>query len=88
MPEERGLYPKMRVGEQLAYLGRLHGQSRQDAWRATDTWLRRLDLAGRRALGLSAVVLVALAAVAGSYGNSVLRTGSRVRLREALPRLG
>ncbi|HEU0057176.1 MAG TPA: ATP-binding cassette domain-containing protein, partial [Gaiella sp.] len=25
MPEERGLYPRMRVGEQLAYLGRLHG---------------------------------------------------------------
>ena len=27
MPEERGLYPKMAVGEQLTYLGRLHGLS-------------------------------------------------------------
>src|SRR3954453_2296233 len=25
MPEERGLYPKMEIGEQLAYLARLHG---------------------------------------------------------------
>ena len=25
MPEERGLYPRMPVGEQLAYFGRLHG---------------------------------------------------------------
>ena len=25
MPEERGLYPKMRVAEQLAYLGEIHG---------------------------------------------------------------
>jgi ABC-2 type transport system ATP-binding protein len=48
MPEERGLYPKMRVGEQLAYLGRLHGQSCQDAWRSADAWLRRLDVASRR----------------------------------------
>src|SRR5450759_4609995 len=27
MPEERGLYPKMRLAEQLAYLGELHGMS-------------------------------------------------------------
>ena len=39
------------------------------------------------ALGLSAVLLVVLAWLAGAvYSNSVLRTGSRVRLREALPR--
>ena len=31
MPEERGLYPKMRVLEQLAYLARLHGLTRADA---------------------------------------------------------
>ncbi len=27
MPEERGLYPKMRLAEQLAYLGKLHGMA-------------------------------------------------------------
>src|SRR5690606_34124829 len=31
MPEERGLYPKQPVLDQLAYLGRLHGMSQQDA---------------------------------------------------------
>jgi ABC-2 type transport system ATP-binding protein len=36
MPEERGLYPRMGVGEQLAYFGRLHGLSAnaaRAAWR-------------------------------------------------------
>jgi ABC-2 type transport system ATP-binding protein len=33
MPEERGLYPKMRVADQLEYLTRLHGLSRADATR-------------------------------------------------------
>ena len=37
MPEERGLYPRMRVHEQLVYFARLHGLSRKDAAdRATD----------------------------------------------------
>ena len=31
MPEERGLYPGMLVGEEIEYLGRLHGLSRSDA---------------------------------------------------------
>ena len=48
MPEERGLYPAMLVGEQLEYLGRLHGLSAADAKAATDTWLERLDVADRR----------------------------------------
>ena len=48
MPEERGLYPGMLVGEQLEYLGRLHGLSAADAAAATDTWLERLDVADRR----------------------------------------
>ncbi|HVT42243.1 MAG TPA: ATP-binding cassette domain-containing protein [Acidimicrobiales bacterium] len=47
MPEERGLYPGMLVGEQLEYLGRLHGLSASDAATATRTWLERLDLADR-----------------------------------------
>jgi ABC-2 type transport system ATP-binding protein len=48
MPEERGLYPRMRVGEQLVYLARLHGMSRSAARAATDYWTERLGLAGRR----------------------------------------
>jgi len=45
MPEERGLYPGMIVGEQLEYLGRLHGMSAMDAQAATQLWLERLGVA-------------------------------------------
>jgi ABC-2 type transport system ATP-binding protein len=47
MPEERGLYPGMLVGEQVEYLGRLHGLSAADAAAATGSWLERLDVADR-----------------------------------------
>jgi ABC-2 type transport system ATP-binding protein len=47
MPEERGLYPGMRVGEQLEYLGRLHGLSTADASKSTKVWLDRLEIADR-----------------------------------------
>ncbi|NYH79177.1 ABC-2 type transport system ATP-binding protein [Actinopolyspora biskrensis] len=48
MPEERGLYPKMRVLDQLQYLGELHGLSRAEAGRTAESWLERLGLAERR----------------------------------------
>ncbi len=48
MPEERGLYPKMRLLEQLAYLGELHGMADADAQRAALDWLERFELADRR----------------------------------------
>jgi ABC-2 type transport system ATP-binding protein len=48
MPEERGLYPGMLVGEQVEYLGRLHGLGAAEAVAATRTWLERLDIADRR----------------------------------------
>ena len=48
MPEERGLYPKMKVREQLVYLAQLHGMSTGDARRATDAWVERLGLTARR----------------------------------------
>ena len=48
MPEERGLYPGMLVGQQLEYLGRLHGLSPRGAAAATATWLERLDVATHR----------------------------------------
>jgi ABC-2 type transport system ATP-binding protein len=47
MPEERGLYPKMRVREQLEYFARLHGVGGPEATRATSTWLERLGIADR-----------------------------------------
>ena len=47
MPEERGLYPKMKVAEQLVYLGRLHGLSASDAKAEADTLLERLGLGER-----------------------------------------
>jgi ABC-2 type transport system ATP-binding protein len=47
LPEERGLYPGMLAGEQLAYLARLHGLSAAAASAAATGWLERLGLAGR-----------------------------------------
>jgi ABC-2 type transport system ATP-binding protein len=47
MPEERGLYPRMKVGAQLAYLARLHGMSVGDAAAAVERWTTRLGVAGR-----------------------------------------
>lgn len=47
MPEERGLYPKMPVLEQVAYLARLHGFSRTEALDSARALLDRLDLGSR-----------------------------------------
>jgi ABC-2 type transport system ATP-binding protein len=47
MPEERGLYRAMLVGEQLEYLGRLHGMSATQARAAATTWMERLGVAER-----------------------------------------
>jgi ABC-2 type transport system ATP-binding protein len=47
MPEERGLYPRMRVGEQIEYIGRLLGLSASAARAAAARWLERLGLGGR-----------------------------------------
>ncbi|MBY0427421.1 MAG: ATP-binding cassette domain-containing protein [Cytophagales bacterium] len=44
MPEERGLYKKMEVTEQLVYLGRLKGLSRTDAKLKTAEWIQRMGL--------------------------------------------
>jgi ABC-2 type transport system ATP-binding protein len=48
MPEERGLYPKMKVAEQLVHLARLRGLAPARATRSVDTWLERLGVAERR----------------------------------------
>jgi ABC-2 type transport system ATP-binding protein len=49
MPEERGLYPRMGLLEQLTYLGELHGMAGAGARQAASVWLERFDLADRRA---------------------------------------
>ncbi|MEL6705385.1 MAG: ATP-binding cassette domain-containing protein [Bacteroidota bacterium] len=44
LPEERGLYKKMKVGEQLVYLAQLKGMRRSDAERTCRDWMGRLEL--------------------------------------------
>ncbi|MEQ9405424.1 MAG: ATP-binding cassette domain-containing protein [Cyclobacteriaceae bacterium] len=44
LPEERGLYKKMKVGEQLKYLAQLKGLSRQEATKRIKNWLEKLEL--------------------------------------------
>jgi ABC-2 type transport system ATP-binding protein len=48
MPEQRGLYPKMRCRDQLAYFGRLHGMSKTDADASAVSWLERFNLGERQ----------------------------------------
>jgi ABC-2 type transport system ATP-binding protein len=47
MAQERGLYPKMRVRDQLEYFARLHGLSAGDAANAAGYWIERLGVAER-----------------------------------------
>jgi ABC-2 type transport system ATP-binding protein len=47
LPEERGLYPKMRVRDQLEYFARLHGLSRAEAHDSAAYWIERLGVAER-----------------------------------------
>ena len=44
LPEERGLYKKMKVGEQLLYLARLKGLERKTAKKKLDAWLQKWDI--------------------------------------------
>jgi ABC-2 type transport system ATP-binding protein len=69
MPEERGLYPQMRLLEQVAYFARLHGFDAAAADGAARTWLERLGLGERMSDKL----------VALSHGNQ-----QRVQLAVAL----
>ena len=44
LPEERGLYRKMKVGEQVLYLARLKGMSRRDAIAKLKTWFEKFEM--------------------------------------------
>jgi len=46
LPEERGLYGKMKVREQIVYFGRLHGLHDPEIGERADTWIRQLGLGG------------------------------------------
>ena len=70
MPEERGLYPKMAIADQLVYLGRVHGLGRADARARTAALLDQLGLAnlelgsmgGMQMFWIAAGALIAVAA--------------------------
>ena len=44
LPEERGLYPKLKVSEQLLYFARLRGMSKNEAYKEMDVWLERFKV--------------------------------------------
>ena len=69
MPEERGLYPTMKVADQLKYFARLSGLGSTAADRAARSWLDRLGLSDRQGARLEAL----------SHGNQ-----QRVQLAAAL----
>jgi ABC-2 type transport system ATP-binding protein len=69
MPEQRGLYPRMRVAEQMSYFAQHHGMSGKDADAAAMRWLEQLGLGDRAKDKLEAL----------SHGNQ-----QRVQLGAAL----
>lgn len=44
LPEERGLYKKLKVGEQLIYLAQLKGLTRKDATDRSKAWIRKFQI--------------------------------------------
>lgn len=48
LPEERGLYPKMKVEDQIVYFAQLHGMKARAALTQLDSWMKRFDVKGKR----------------------------------------
>jgi ABC-2 type transport system ATP-binding protein len=46
LPEERGLYKKMKVLDQLIFFGQLHGLDRNEAHKRAIDWARRMEISG------------------------------------------
>ncbi|WP_163971349.1 ABC transporter ATP-binding protein [Oceanobacillus halotolerans] len=44
LPEERGLYPKLKVKDQIVYLGKLRGMNKQEAMKELEGWLDRFKV--------------------------------------------
>jgi ABC-2 type transport system ATP-binding protein len=57
LPEERGLYPKMKVLDHLVYLGELHGLSTNEAHSSAEFWITRFGLRERRTDPIQALSL-------------------------------
>lgn len=47
LPEERGLYPKMRIADQISYFAQLHGMSKQAVASALPEWFERFQVKGK-----------------------------------------
>jgi ABC-2 type transport system ATP-binding protein len=69
MPEQRGLYPRMKILDQVVYMGRIHGMTKPEALDAANSWLGRLGLEDRKGHPLESL----------SHGNQ-----QRVQLAVAL----
>ncbi|MCT3396328.1 Vitamin B12 import ATP-binding protein BtuD [Lentilactobacillus hilgardii] len=48
LPEERGLYPKMTIENQILFFGQLHGMKRRDILSQLDIWMKRFEVKGKR----------------------------------------
>ncbi len=55
MPEERGLYPRMRIRDQIVFFSQLRGLNAHAAGQEADRWLARLDLADRSSATLESL---------------------------------
>lgn len=55
LPEERGLYPKMTVEEQLLFLGQLNGLGKHEVKLALDEWLERFQITANRKKAIDAL---------------------------------
>jgi ABC-2 type transport system ATP-binding protein len=47
LPEERGLYPKMTVADQISFFAELHGMKRTEAMASLDQWLEQFQVKGK-----------------------------------------
>lgn len=48
LPEERGLYPKMTIEEQILFFGQLHGMTRKAVLAQLDAWMVKFQVKGKR----------------------------------------
>lgn len=48
LPEERGMYPKMAVEDQIIFFGRLRGKNKRDLKKEADYWIERFGLSDKR----------------------------------------
>jgi len=92
LPADGGLYPRMRVLDQLVYVARLHGAELNDALRAAETWAARFGLRDRHAdlvrqLSATAHARLRLAAVLTPYPDVLVLDEPFTGLDEATANL-